>query len=83
MQHMRTVLAAGIDCDTWTRWCDLMGLQRNLKIVGIFARLHYRDGRPGYLDMIPRFYRYLLDVVPAYPELGGLQALLERPECAP
>jgi hypothetical protein len=83
MQHMRTALAAGIDCDTWTRWCDLMGLQRNLKIVGIFARLHYRDRRPGYLEMIPRFYRYLLDVVPAYPELGGLRALLERPECAP
>ena len=82
-EDMRRRLDPGVDSTTWSRWCDLMGVQRNLKIVGIFARLHYRDGRAGYLDMIPRFYRYLLDIVPAYPGLAGLRALLERPECAP
>ena len=60
-----------------------MGLQRNLKIVGIFSRLHHRDGKPGYLQMIPRFYRYLMDVLPLYPEFRGFRELLERPECAP
>jgi aminoglycoside/choline kinase family phosphotransferase len=75
----------GPDCDleTWIRWCDLMGLQRNLKIVGIFARLHYRDGKLGYLDMIPRFYGYLLDVLPRYDEFHEFQLLLEQSECAP
>ena len=60
-----------------------MGLQRNLKIVGIFARLHYRDGKNGYVEMIPRFYGYLLDVLPLYPEFGDFQQLLEQAECAP
>ena len=69
--------------DEWIRQCDWMGLQRNLKIVGIFARLHYRDGKQGYLEMIPRFYRYLLDVFPLYPELSHFLDLLEDPTCAP
>ena len=73
------------DCDmqTWIRWCDLMGLQRNLKIVGIFARLHYRDGKDGYLDMIPRFYDYLLEVLPRYPEFQEFHQFLEQTRCAP
>lgn len=83
METMRERLDPGVDRRTWIRWCDLMGVQRKLKVAGIFARLHYRDGRAGYIEMIPRFYRYLLDVVPVYPELASLKALLERPECAP
>ena len=74
-----------LDCShgEWIRQCDWMGLQRNLKIVGIFARLHYRDGKQGYLDMIPRFYRYLLDVTPRYPEFSKFLNLLEDQTCAP
>ena len=60
-----------------------MGLQRNLKIVGIFARLFHRDGKRGYIEMIPRFYHYILDVLPRYPHLKALQTLMERPDCAP
>jgi len=73
------------DCDleTWVRWCDLMGLQRNLKIVGIFARLHYRDAKDGYLELIPRFYSYLLDVLQRYPEFHQFHQFLEQAECAP
>ncbi len=82
-QLLEQRLDAAIDRTTWVRWCDLMGVQRNLKIVGIFARLHYRDHKPGYLDLIPRFYQYLLDVVPRYPELTGLGNLLEQESCAP
>ena len=74
-----------LDCsvDDWIRQCDWMGLQRNIKIAGIFARLRYRDGKSGYLKMIPLFYRYLLDVLPRYPEFRGFLDLLENDECAP
>ncbi|MDH3788254.1 MAG: phosphotransferase [Xanthomonadales bacterium] len=67
----------------WIRACDWMSLQRNLKIVGIFARLKHRDGKQGYVEMIPRFYQYLLDVTPLYPEFDQFRKLLEQAECAP
>jgi hypothetical protein len=79
--HARLPLECGLD--EWIRRCDWMGLQRNLKIVGIFARLEYRDHKRGYIEMIPRFYQYLLDVVPRYPEFSRFQRMLELPECAP
>jgi aminoglycoside/choline kinase family phosphotransferase len=74
-----------LDCspEEWIRQCDWMGLQRNFKIAGIFARLRYRDGKYGYLQMIPLFYRYLLDVLPRYPEFRGFLELLEQDACAP
>ncbi|MBT8050549.1 MAG: phosphotransferase [Gammaproteobacteria bacterium] len=74
-----------LDCsqEDWIRQCDWMGLQRNIKIAGIFARLRYRDGKYGYLQMIPLFYRYLLDVLPRYPEFRGFLSLLEDEACAP
>jgi aminoglycoside/choline kinase family phosphotransferase len=60
-----------------------MGLQRNIKVVGIFARLHYRDGKRGYLEMIPRFYGYALDTLRRYPEFADVLDVMELPECAP
>jgi aminoglycoside/choline kinase family phosphotransferase len=83
MQELRPRLAADIDAETWIRYCDWMGLQRNIKIVGIFARLHYRDNKTGYLEMIPQFWTYLMDVLPLYPETRPFMDLLERLECAP
>jgi len=56
---------------------DLIGVQRHLKVLGIFARLKHRDGKPKYLDDAPRFVRYLLDVVPKHRALQPLQAVLE------
>jgi N-acetylmuramate 1-kinase len=53
------------------RWFDLMGLQRHLKVLGIFARLHYRDGKSGYLADLPQVLRYVLDVCAHYPEFHG------------
>lgn len=58
------------------RWFDLIGVQRHLKVVGIFARLHHRDGKSAYLNDIPRVYAYLMEVVPRYPELAALHGLL-------
>lgn len=62
-------LAENVSDNVWIKYCDYMGLQRNLKIVGIFARLYYRDGKQGYLEMIPQFIHYIYDVVYRYPEL--------------
>jgi len=74
-----------LDCsiEEWIRYCDWMALQRNLKIVGIFARLRHRDNKQGYVEMIPRFYQYLLDILPRYPEFAEFLQLLEQDQCAP
>ena len=60
------------------RWFDLTGLQRHIKVLGIFCRLHYRDGKVGYLDDLPRVYRYVIDVAGRYPELHAFTALLRH-----
>ena len=53
-----------------------MGVQRHLKILGIFSRLHYRDGKSKYLADVPRFIRYLEEVLPRHPALQPLLDLL-------
>lgn len=58
------------------RWFDLMGLQRHLKVAGIFSRLKHRDGKTGYLKDIPRTMSYVHDVVSRYAEFKPLQNLL-------
>jgi hypothetical protein len=83
MEEFRLQIAPELTTEQWMRYCDWMGLQRNLKIVGIFARLHYRDGKHGYVEMIPRFWTYLMDVLPRYAETRPMLELLERLECAP
>ena len=83
MKEVHALLPVGCTIEEWVRYCDWMGLQRNLKIVGIFARLKHRDGKQGYVEMIPRFYQYLLDVLPRYPEFHEFQKMLEQNECAP
>jgi len=50
------------------RWFDLIGLQRHIKVLGIFARLYYRDGKPGYLKDLPRVLEYARAAAAAYPE---------------
>ena len=62
--------------DIFLRWFDLMGLQRHLKVAGIFSRLKHRDGKTGYLKDIPRTMDYVIDVVKRYPEFKPLQSLL-------
>lgn len=62
----------------WLRWFDLMGVQRHVKIAGIFARLYHRDGKPDYLRDIPPTLDYLTAVCADYPELHPLNALLSE-----
>lgn len=59
-------------------WFDLMGVQRHLKAMGIFARLHHRDGKPGYLADIPRTLSYVTEVAADYAPLRPLHALLQE-----
>jgi len=50
------------------RWFDLVGLQRHIKVLGIFARLFYRDGKPQYLKDLPRVLDYARDTAASYAE---------------
>ena len=70
-------LPVGEEAD-FIRAAELIGTQRHLKVIGIFARLNYRDGKPRYLADVPRFLGYLRTTVPRHPELAGLAGLLER-----
>ena len=63
--------------ENFRRWFDLMGLQRHLKAIGIFARLKLRDGKPAYLKHIPRTFGYLVEVGRTYPEFAGFLEFLE------
>jgi aminoglycoside/choline kinase family phosphotransferase len=51
------------------RWFDLIGVQRHIKVLGIFCRLWYRDGKPGYLGDLPLVFEYVRDACRRYPEL--------------
>jgi hypothetical protein len=57
-----------------------MGLQRHLKVLGIFARINYRDGKPGYLEDTPRFVGYARAVAARYSPLAPLLPLFDRLE---
>ena len=60
------------------RASDLMGLQRHLKVIGIFARICHRDGKPRYLADVPRFFAYIETVLARRPELVELAQLLRE-----
>jgi aminoglycoside/choline kinase family phosphotransferase len=74
--------AAGLpvqpDFAQYYRELEWMGLQRHLKILGLFARLHYRDGKTRYLDDAPRFIAYARKVAGRYRELTPLARLLDK-----
>lgn len=70
----------GLDVDdaTFIRWFDFMGLQRHIKVLGIFSRLALRDGKEGYLKDIPLTLKYVLDVAGKYEETKGLVDILTQ-----
>ena len=70
--YERLFQAQLIDCTfiCFKRWFDLMGMQRHLKAIGIFSRLHLRDGKSTYLYDIPRTLAYVMKVCKSYPELA-------------
>ena len=70
-------VGVGRDEKEFLRWFDWMGVQRHLKVLGIFSRLWYRDGKSGYLKDIPRTLEYVRGVVGRYPELAALSRMIE------
>jgi hypothetical protein len=76
--YQRLLDAQLVDCslEQFRRWFDWMGMQRHLKAIGIFARLHLRDGKPGYLKDIPRTLSYLLTQANAYTEFAAFGEFL-------
>jgi len=75
---------AGLPVETgfaeFWRALEWMGLQRHLKVLGIFARINYRDGKPKYLEDTPRFIRYARAVSERYAALAPLARLLDELE---
>jgi hypothetical protein len=71
-----------VDADFAEFWraFEWMGLQRHLKVLGIFARINYRDGKPKYLADTPRFVEYARTVARRYAGLGALARLLDELE---
>ena len=63
--------------EKFVRWFDLISLQRHLKILGIFARLNYRDDKPHYLPMIARVLNYISNTCEDYGELSHFKELLQ------
>ena len=70
----------GADFGEFYRSVEWMGLQRHLKVAGIFARLTLRDGKPKYLQDAPRFLHYIRTTADRYRELGPLCKLIDQIE---
>jgi aminoglycoside/choline kinase family phosphotransferase len=68
----------GRDDREFLRWFDLMGLQRHIKVLGIFSRLWYRDGKAAYLRDLPLTLEYVRDTSGRYPELSEFARMLEQ-----
>ena len=79
----RAGLPVAADFGEFYRDFEWMGLQRHLKVLGIFARLNYRDGKSSYLDDTPRFIGYARAVAARYAALRPLLTLLDHIENRP
>ena len=66
------------DFGAFWREYELMGLQRHLKVLGIFCRLKYRDGKDKYIEDLPRFMNYAKKTASRYLQLKPLLNLLDR-----
>jgi N-acetylmuramate 1-kinase len=84
IRYWERARAAGlpVNADFGAFWRDVewMGLQRHIKVLGIFARINYRDGKPHYLKDTPRFIEYARRVCGRYRELGPMEKVLDELE---
>jgi len=84
IRYWEQARSAGLPVDpdfgAFYRDVEWMGLQRHLKVLGIFARLNYRDGKKGYLEDTPRFLGYVRATAGRYGELRPLLGLLDELE---
>ncbi len=63
---------------TFIQWFDFMGLQRHIKVLGVFARLNHRDGKSNYLDDLPLTLHYIMQVGNKYPLIRPLIELFNQ-----
>ncbi|MFP8965619.1 aminoglycoside phosphotransferase family protein [Pokkaliibacter sp. CJK22405] len=75
-QMLCTTTTGDIAPSQWQRWFDYTGMQRHVKAIGIFARLHLRDGKSNYLNDIPRTLNYVLQECGKYQEFTPLLNVL-------
>ena len=82
LQYRESLLEAGFKLDAdagqFMRWFDLMGLQRHIKVLGIFARLFYRDGKSQYLKDLPLVLGYARDTALSYTETAAFAEFIVR-----
>ena len=80
-QYHRRLLDEGLVNETnverFLRWFDMMGLQRHVKVLGVFSRLNLRDGKAAYLRDIPRTLNYMVRVCENHPEIADFRAFLQ------
>ena len=78
--YFRDKKALDVSDAEFIRWFDFMGLQRHIKVLGIFARLYLRDGKSGYLKDLPLTLKYVLDTSAKYEQLRALNTFLSSIE---
>ena len=67
-----------VDDKEFIKWFDFMGLQRHIKVLGIFSRLHLRDGKDGYLKDIPLTLKYTIETASRYDDTRELAKFLQE-----
>jgi N-acetylmuramate 1-kinase len=82
LQHRERLSARGVPVGAsdaeFIRWFDLIGLQRHVKVLGIFARLFYRDGKSQYLKDLPRVLTYTREAAADYPETAEFSRFIAQ-----
>jgi aminoglycoside/choline kinase family phosphotransferase len=82
LEYREKLLEAGFalpgDAAEFMRWFDLIGLQRHIKVLGIFARLFYRDGKPQYLKDLPRVLDYARDTASSYADTAPFAGFIAK-----
>jgi aminoglycoside/choline kinase family phosphotransferase len=71
-------LLTDISIAQFTQWFDWMGLQRHIKVLGIFCRLNYRDGKANYMNDLPLTLAYVRKISAKYPEFSQLSSFLQQ-----
>ena len=75
--YFRDKVAPGVSDQEFIKWFDFMGLQRHIKVLGIFARLYLRDGKDGYLKDLPLTLEYILEISSKYEQTQKLYSYLK------
>lgn len=76
--YFRDKKGLDVSDEEFIKWFDFMGLQRHIKVLGIFARLYLRDSKDGYLKDLPLTLKYVLDASKKYDETKALNEFLSK-----